>query len=116
MGAVTGEWKELLFSIPLLLVAVPYMAYVTAYLTGLWTNTLLLDSSVFVRYMVFTVLPLMFSMMLSLLMTSAFIPSVIGLAVIMIIGAAATTIISRKIRTRWHDAVLDSAGGGADHT
>lgn len=113
MVAATGEWKELLFSIPLLLVAIPYMAHVTAYLTGLWTNTLLLDSSVFVRYLVFTVLPLMFSMMLSLLMTSAFLPSIIGMTVIMAMGAAATVIISRKIPSKWKDTVLDSAGGSA---
>ncbi len=113
MTAATGEWKELFFSVPLLLVAIPYMAHVTAYLTGLWTNTLLLDSSVFVRYMVFTVLPLMFSMMLSLLMTSAFLPSVIGMTVIMVMGAFATVIISRKIPSRWKGTVLDSAGGGS---
>jgi hypothetical protein len=53
----------------------------------------------------------MFAMMLSLLMTSAFVPSVIGLSVIMLMGAAATVIISRKIHARWKDTVLDSAGG-----
>jgi hypothetical protein len=113
MGAVTGEWVELMFAIPLLLVAVPYMAYVTAYLTGLWTNTLLLDSTVFVKYMVFTVLPLMSSMILSLLMARAFLPSVIGMVIIMVIGTAATVIISKKVRSRWGDTVLSSAGGGS---
>lgn len=112
MSLAIGDIYGLIFGIPLILVAVPYMGYVTAYLTGLWTNSLIFDSSVFMRYMVFTVLPLMFSTMLSFLMVDLFLPSVIGISVMILMGAAAIIIISRGLEKRWKDTIMSSAGTG----
>ncbi|RLF60848.1 MAG: hypothetical protein DRN37_02020 [Thermoplasmata archaeon] len=112
MSIATGDMKGLLFGLPLVLVAVPYMGFVTAYLTGLWTNSLLFDSSVFMKYMIFTVLPLMFSTILSFLMTEVLLPSIIGIAAIILMGVAAVFIISRGLDSRWKDVPLSSSGSG----
>lgn len=112
MSIITNDLEGLFFGIPLVLVAVPYMGFVTAYLTGLWTNSLIFDSSVFMRYMLFTVLPLMFSTILSFLMVDMFLPSVIGIVIIIILGAVAIIIISNALEKKWRETVLSSAGVG----
>ena len=112
MSIIMGDLEGLLYGLPLVLVAVPYMGYVTAYLTGLWTNSLLFDPSVFLKYMIFTVLPLMFSTILSLLMVEMFLESIIGIAVILVMGIAAIKIISGSIDRRWNNMVLSSTGVG----
>jgi hypothetical protein len=112
MSIAIGDIYGLIFGIPLILVAVPYMGYVTAYLTGLWTNSLIFDSSVFMRYMVFTVLPLMFSTMLSFLMVDMFLPSIFGISIMIILGIVAIWIISNGLEKRWKNVVLSSAGTG----
>jgi hypothetical protein len=112
MALVTGDLLGLIFGIPLVLIAVPYMGYVTAYLTGLWTNSLIFDSSVFLRYMIFTVLPLMFSTMMSFMMVEMLIPSLVGIAVIIILGAISIIIISNGLDRKWKDTVLSSSGVG----
>ena len=91
---------------------VPYMGYVTAYLTGLWTNSMLFDASVFLKYMVLTVLPLMMATLLSFLMESILVVSMIGLGLITIAGLVSTMFISRSLDKKWSDAVLQSAGSG----
>ncbi len=112
MSIIMGDMEGLLYGLPLVLVAVPYMGYVTAYLTGLWTNSLLFDPSVFLKYIIFTVLPLMFSTILSLMMVEMFLESIIGIAVILAMGIAAIKIISGSIDRRWKNMVLSSTGIG----
>ncbi len=112
MSIITGDLQGLLYGVPLILVAVPYMGFVTAYLTGLWTNSLIFDSSVFLRYMVFTVLPLMFSTMLSFLMVDLPIVSLFGITSMIILGVVAIIILSNALDKRWKETVLSSSGVG----
>jgi hypothetical protein len=112
MSIVTGDLEGLFFGIPLVLVAVPYMGFVTAYLTGLWTNSLIFDSSVFMKYMLFTVLPLMFSTLLSFLMVEMVLVSLIGIGTIIILGSIAIIILSDALDRKWKDTVLSSSGVG----
>ncbi len=112
IAVATGDIRGLLFAIPLALVMVPYMGYVTAYLTGLWTNSMLFDASVFLRYMTLTVLPLMMATLLSFLMDTIFVISIIGLGLITISGIISTIFLSRSLDKKWSDAILQSAGSG----
>lgn len=108
----TGDLTGLLFAMPLVLVMVPYMGHVTAYLTGLWTNSMLFDASVFLKYLILTVLPLMMATLLSFLMESIMVISIIGLGLITIAGLASTLFLSRSLEKKWSDAILQSAGSG----
>jgi hypothetical protein len=109
-GVLKQDPVGLLFSFPLVLIMVPYMGYVTAYLTGLWTNSMLFDSSVFLRYIGLTVLPLMMATLLSFLMGRIFLISVLGIALISIAGLISTMFLSRSLDSKWSDTVLASAG------
>jgi hypothetical protein len=113
-GILKQDPLGLLFSIPLVLIMVPYMGYVTAYLTGLWTNSMLFDSSVFLRYITLTVMPLMMATLLSFLMERIFLISVIGIGIISMAGIISTMFLSRSLDSRWSDTVLESAGSGTD--
>ena len=108
VAAALNQWSTLLFGIPLMLVAVPYMGMVTAYLTGLWTNSLLFNSSVFLKYMVFTVLPLMSATMLSYMLESFYWPSLIGLGIIILTGSISMLFINKGIDKKWDGAPLFS--------
>ncbi|MGA1848569.1 MAG: hypothetical protein ACMUHB_04435 [Thermoplasmatota archaeon] len=113
-GALKQDLMGLLFSIPLVLIMVPYMGYVTAYLTGLWTNSMLFDSSVFLRYIGLTVMPLMMATLLSFLMGRIFLVSIVGIGLISVAGLVSTMFLSRSIDSRWSDTVLGSAGNGSE--
>ena len=104
----------LLISIPLVIVMVPYMGYVTAYLTGLWTNSMLFDSSVFIRYLAMAVGPLMFATLLSMLMDEMDILSLVGIAVIITGSAVSALILSRSLEKKWDGSVITSSGGMGD--
>jgi hypothetical protein len=112
VALATGDLIGLVYALPLMIVMVPYMGYVTAYLTGLWTNSMLFDASVFLKYLVLTVLPLMMATLLSFLMESIFIVSIIGLGSIVIAGIVSTLFLSGSLEKKWSDAVLQSAGSG----
>jgi hypothetical protein len=112
VSLATGDLIGLIFALPPVMVMVPYMGYVTAYLTGLWTNSMLFDASVFLRYLILTVLPLMMATLLSFLMESILVISIIGLGLITIAGSVSTLFLSRSLEKKWSDAVLQSAGNG----
>ncbi|MFW3146693.1 MAG: hypothetical protein ACMUIE_07780 [Thermoplasmatota archaeon] len=111
IALIRGDLRGLFFSLPLVIVMVPYMGFVTAYLTGLWTNSMLFDASVFLRYMALTVGPLMFATLLSFLMDRILWISIFGLALIMLSGAVSTWIMARSLDEKWKETVLSSAGG-----
>jgi len=108
IAIAVGDLTGLLLGIPVVIVAVPYMGYVTAYLTGLWTNSLLFDSSVFVRYLIFTVLPLMSATMLSYLMDHFLLASIIGLGVVVLAELITVLYLRRGIEKKWMWASLSS--------
>ncbi|MEA3559972.1 MAG: hypothetical protein U9R75_12030 [Candidatus Thermoplasmatota archaeon] len=110
-GSIMKDPVGLLLSLPLVLVMVPYMGYVTAYLTGLWTNSMLFDSSVFIKYIALAVGPLMFATILSMMMEEMDLISFIGMAMIMIGSIISTIILSRSLEKKWKGAVLSSTGG-----
>lgn len=112
MSLVMNDLAGLMFGIPLVLVTVPYMGYVTAYLTGLWTNSLLFDSTVFMRYMLFTVPPLMMASILSFLMAEMFWPSAIGISGVIIAGIIFVLLFRRGLNKKWKDVILSSSGEG----
>ncbi len=108
IAALLGEWSGILIGLPVMLVSIPYMGFVTAYLTGLWTNSMLFDSTVFMKYLLFTVLPLMSATVLSYLMESMFWVSLVGLAVVVSVELGAIMLLSRGIENKWSDANLSS--------
>lgn len=111
VGIVQTDPLGLLISLPLVLVMVPYMGYVTAYLTGLWTNSMLFDSSVFIRYIAMAVGPLMFATLLSMLMEEMDLISTVGIAIIIVGSAISTLILSRSLERKWKDTIITSTGG-----
>ncbi|MGA1792861.1 MAG: hypothetical protein ACMUHM_02825 [Thermoplasmatota archaeon] len=110
-AVIKGDLVGLLYSIPMVLIMVPYIGCVTGYLTGLWTNSMLFDASVFIRYLALTVLPLMMATLLSFLMESIFVVSLIGLGLITVSGLVSTMFLYNALEEKWSDAVLQSAGG-----
>jgi hypothetical protein len=101
MGLARGE----LGLVPLgLLVAEStsvYVVAVTAYLTGLWTNTMFFDARVLVRFSVAVVPPLTAIEAASLLMGSGAFPAV-GLAVaVSLIQLALSIPVIRGMREKW---------------
>ena len=107
---LSSDYEGLFLALPLVIVTIPYMGYVTAYLTGLWTNSLLFDSGVFLRYILFTVLPLVFSTLLVMFYEEAAFVAVIGASLIVVMGVVAIRTISKKIDGRWGDVPLTSKG------
>jgi len=108
IAAATGDWSSLGLGIPFMFIAVPYMGFVTAYLTGLWTNSLLFNSAVFLKYLVFTVLPLVMATFLSYLLDSHFWYALAGLGAVMLVGIVAMKLLNRWISDRWDGVPLFS--------
>lgn len=105
---LTNDWSSLSLGIPFMFIAIPYMGFVTAYLTGLWTNSLLFNSGVFLKYILFTVLPLVMATFLSYLMDSHFWIALAGLGAVMLTGIVAMKIINRWISEKWGNVPLFS--------
>ncbi|MGA1873619.1 MAG: hypothetical protein ACMUHY_08090 [Thermoplasmatota archaeon] len=105
------DLEGLMFSLPITIVMVGYMGGVTAYLTGLWTNSMLFDATVFLRYLTLTVLPLMIATLLSFLMDTIFLASLVGLSILTVCGLVSTIFLHKALDEKWSDAVLQSAGG-----
>lgn len=110
IGAFSGDGIGLAVGMPVGLVTVVYMGYATAYLTGLWTNSMLFDASVFLRYVAFSALPMLYATILSFTMDEWPLPSMGALAVYIALAILSTAIMDRGIDRRWKDRVLASAG------
>jgi len=108
IAALLGEWNGILIGLPVMLVSIPYMGFVTAYLTGLWTNSMLFDSTVFMKYLLFTVIPLMSATVLSYLMDTMFWVSFVGLGIVILVELGAIKLLSIGIDRRWNDSNLSS--------
>jgi hypothetical protein len=107
---VMGDWMGIAVGLPVGLVTVVYMGYATAYLTGLWTNSMLFDASIFLRYVTFTILPVLYATILSYTIQKVPIPSIGALVIYVILVIFAIAMIDRGIDERWKDRVLTSAG------
>ena len=71
-------------------------------------SSMLFDSTVFMKYLLFTVLPLMSATVLSYLMETMFWVSLMGLAVVVSLELGAIMLLSRGIENKWSDANLSS--------
>jgi hypothetical protein len=110
VGAFTGDLVGFAVSLPIGLVTVVYMGYATAYLTGLWTNSMLFDASVFLRYIAFSALPMMYATLLSFMLDRIPLPSAGAMAAYIAMALVAISMMDRGIENRWKDRVLSSAG------
>jgi hypothetical protein len=110
ISASMGDLLGIAVGVPVGLVTVIYMGYATAYLTGLWTNSMLFDASVFLRYVAFTLLPVLYATILSYTIQKVFVPSVAALVIYVALVSLAIILIDRGIDERWKDRVLASAG------
>jgi hypothetical protein len=105
-----GDALGIAIGLPVGLVTVVYMGYATAYLTGLWTNSMLFDASIFLRYIVFTLLPVLYATILSYTIQKVPLPTVGALMIYVALVILAIALINRGIDKRWRDRTLASAG------
>jgi len=112
IGVSIGDLAGLLIGVPLAFVTVVYMGFVTAYLTGLWTNSMLFNASVFLQYIAFTILPVIYATVLSYTIQRVFLPSLGGLVLYISLAAFAVYLIDKGIERKWRGSVLASGGPG----
>lgn len=112
LALLTRDIAGLLIALPVCISTVVYMGCVTAYLTGIWTNSLLFNGAVFIQYIFFTILPIVCAGSLAYLMGSD--PWLAGLGSLLYVALtlSISKILGSRIEGKWRDQVLKSGGLG----
>jgi len=90
-----------------------YAVAVTAYLTGLWTNTMFFDARVLAKFSAAVVPPLTAIEMASLLMGSGAFPAASLTVAVSLIQIALSAPILRGLRGRWEGRGFSFAVAGS---
>ncbi len=101
---VNGDTRLLWLAIPVALITSVYMVTMTAYLTGLRTNSFLFDPGVLARFTVLSMLPDLGLTILSFTLDRELAFAVTGIAVVLAILAGATVILLKGIEAKWRPA------------
>jgi hypothetical protein len=101
ISILNGETALLWLALVVMFVTSLYMVVMTAYLTGLKTNTFLFDTSVLARFSVLSFLPDVCLTILSFSLLSDWVVSVLGIALVLGSMAVATLILYNGIERRW---------------
>ncbi|MDG6223995.1 MAG: hypothetical protein QCI82_00615 [Candidatus Thermoplasmatota archaeon] len=112
LALLTDDIAGLLIALPVCISTVIYMGCVTAYLTGIWTNSLLFNSAVFIQYIFFTILPIVCAGSLAYLMGIDPWLAGAGSFLYVALTLSASKILGSGIERKWRDQVLKSGGLG----
>jgi len=107
IAIINGEIDILWLSLLVMFTTSVYMVVMTAYLTGLRTNTFLFDMGVMSRFAVMSFLPDVCLTILSFSMRTSW-SAVIGIAIVIMALVGATIILYRGIEKKWRGAGFDS--------
>ena len=98
---LNGETRLLWLALIVMFVTSVYMVVMTAYLTGLKTNTFLFDTSVLARFSVMSFLPDVCLTILSFSLLGSWVAAVLGITLILGSMSVATLILYRGIDSKW---------------
>ena len=101
ISVLNGETELLWLALVVMFVTSLYMVVLTAYLTGLKTNTFLFDTSVLARFSLLSFLPDLCITILSFSLLANWVIAVMGLALVLASMSLATTFLYRGIESRW---------------
>lgn len=101
---LNDDTSLLWLALPVMLIVSVYMVVMTAYLTGLRTNTFLFDATVLAKFSVMSMLPDVCLVILSFTIDKNFLFSMIGILSISIVLIFTTYILYRGIGEKWKDA------------
>jgi len=105
VSALNGDLRLLWLALPVMFVTSVYMVVMTAYLTGLRTNSFLFDPGVLARFSVLAILPDLGLTILSFTVDRTPVFTISGIALVLTAMAAATALLYRGIDAKWarHD-------------
>jgi hypothetical protein len=98
---LNGETELLWLALVVMFVTSLYMVVLTAYLTGLKTNTFLFDTSVLAKFSLLSFLPDLCITILSFSLLANWVIAVAGIALVLASMALATTFLYRGIEGKW---------------
>ncbi|MCU0851655.1 MAG: hypothetical protein MUC90_00140 [Thermoplasmata archaeon] len=101
IAVLNGETELLWLAIVVMFITSVYMVVLTAYLTGLKTNTFLFDTSVLMKFSVMSFLPDVCLTILSFSLLSNWLVSVVGIALVLSSMGITTWVLFRGIESKW---------------
>lgn len=101
IGWLNGDTRLLWLAIPVAVVTSVYMVTMTAYLTGLRTNSFLFDPGVLARFTVLSMLPDLGLTVLSFTIDRDLGFAVAGIAIVLTVLGAATYFLFQGIEAKW---------------
>jgi hypothetical protein len=101
ISILNGETELLWLALIVMLITSLYMVVMTAYLTGLKTNTFLFDTSVLARFSAMSFLPDLCLTILSFSLMSNWLVALLGISLVLCSLAITTTILYRGIDRKW---------------
>ncbi len=101
IGWLNGDTRLLWLAIPVALVTSVYMVAMTAYLTGLRTNSFLFDPGVLARFTVLSMLPDLALTILSFTVDKDLGFAVAGIALVLVLLGGATYFFLQGIEAKW---------------
>jgi len=104
IALVNGDTRLLWLAVPVALVTSVYMVSMTAYLTGLRTNSFLFDPGVLVRFSVMSMLPDFGLTILSFTVDRDAAFAAMGTTIVLAILAATTYILLKGIEAKWRSS------------
>ena len=104
IALVNGETNLLWLALVVMFVTSVYIVTMTAYLTGLKTNSFLFDTSVLARFSVMSFLPDVCLTILSFSLLANWVVALIGIAIVLGVLSVTTLVLYRGIPTKWGSA------------
>ena len=101
ISIINGDTELLWLALIVMFVTSLYMAALTAYLTGLKTNTFLFDTSVLAKFSIMSFLPDVCLTILSFSIRSDWITALTGILIVLSSMLFTTLILYRGIETKW---------------
>lgn len=101
MSVITGEYIYLPMAFVVMIITSVYIAVVTAYLTGLRTNSYLFNVRILIKFNVMAILPLLMVTMTSFVMATRLFVSIISILGVCVILVLVTYIFFKKIDKKW---------------
>ncbi len=101
ISIINGDTELLWLALIVMFVTALYMAALTAYLTGLRTNTFLFDTGVLAKFSVMSFLPDVCLTILSFSLLSDWVAAASGIGIVLFSMLFTTWILYRGIETKW---------------
>ncbi len=107
ISVLNGETRLLWLALIVMFITSVYMVVMTAYLTGLKTNTFLFDTSVLAKFSAMSFLPDVCLTVLSFSLLSNWAAGVAGIALVLASMIAAISVLFKGIETKWAGASFE---------